>query len=55
MAQILVISGKPIPVQPLEVLGPQVLIKLGVLQFVVNSLPSFLSRVLSTLQYLLAD
>ena len=25
-----VISGKPIPVQPLEVLGPQVLIKLGV-------------------------
>jgi hypothetical protein len=24
-----VISGKPIPVQPLEVLGPQVLIKLG--------------------------
>jgi hypothetical protein len=25
-----VISGKPIPVQPLEILGPQVLIKLGV-------------------------
>ena len=25
-----VISGKPIPVQPLEVLGPQVLTKLGV-------------------------
>ena len=25
-----VISGKPIPIQPLEVLGPQALIKLGV-------------------------
>ena len=29
-AKLSVISGKPIPVQPLEVLGPQVLTKLGV-------------------------
>ena len=29
-AKLSVISGKPIPVQPLEVLGPQALTKLGV-------------------------